>query len=171
MPGRLEAVDLRITAAQAEFDIPYDLDRRKTFDELLALAEPGDDGDIARSIVVRSWARKMLEDIHMDRSPTHHRMAVNIVRLSDNIMIVALSDEIVAEIGRDIKAMFPDQRVVVFGYCGHTEVYVPTASMLDEYGYEDYRSVQYTLQHNIQPAPFAPQTEQIIMNHVRDLAC
>jgi hypothetical protein len=168
-PQRFAPIELDLAFAEREFDAPYDMDRVMDESRLLAMALGDDLPEGVGARHGRYWARLMLEAMHMNRLADHHRMVVTKMRLADDLQLIALSDEVVAEVGRMVKDMYEPGRTILLGYTHHTEVYVPVARMLDEGGYESVRSVQYTLQHNLQPAPFSHDIDTVIRQAVASI--
>lgn len=169
-PEHFAPIELDLAFAECEFELPYDMDQvwdEKRLRDQAGGATPPPFGVTLRH--GRYWARLMLEAIHMDRLVDHHRMVATKMRLTDDLQLIALSDEVVAEIGRMVKGMFSPGRTIFLGYTNHTEVYVPIARMLAEGGYESVRSVQYALQHNLQPAPFSSDVDTVIRHAVMSL--
>jgi len=171
-PDHFAPIQLDLAFAEREFDAPYDMDLMMDETQLRRLADGEKPPFAVGPRHARYWARLMLEAIHMDRLADHHRMVATKMRLADDLQLIALSDEVVAEIGRMVKDMYDPApapgagRTILLGYTNHTEVYVPIARMLAEGGYESVRSVQYTLQHNLQPAPFSPDIDAVVRNAI-----
>ena len=162
--GAFQPIDLDLAFAEKEFNVPYDMARVPSFKQLTALAQAEDGAAYGVTpLTLRYWARKMLDAIHMGRLADHHRMMVTRMRLNQHLQIIALSDEIVAELGRMVKDRFPTGEVILLGYSGFTEVYVPISRMLREGGYEPLSSLYYTIQHNLQTSTFTPEVESQVI--------
>lgn len=158
--GAFKPIDLDLAFAEKEFDVPYDMARVPSVKQLTEMAQAQEDASLGVTPrCLRYWARKMLDAIHMGRLKDHHRMMVTRIRLNRHLQIIALSDEVVAELGRMVKDCFPPGEVILLGYSGFTEVYVPVSRMLVEGGYEPVASLYYTIQHNLQTSTFMPQVE------------
>ncbi len=81
----------------------------------------------------RIWAEKMLKARNIkDEIP----FAIQRIALSEDFAIIAMSGEVVAEIGRRIKNIRPGCEVITLGYSNGSECYVPSEKMFTEGGYE-----------------------------------
>jgi len=170
----MRPLELKLAAAETEFGIPYDQTKLLTADELLEFADPADT-DISPIIpyirpanrsIVRLWAQHIYEWMRTDRLPTEFGMHLTRVRLADGVHIVALSGEVTAQVGRMVKALFPDRDTLFFGYCSYTDAYIPAASMLEEHGHEALQSIYF----HVRPAPFVPEIDDIITREVLALS-
>ena len=62
---------------------------------------------------------------------------LSLVRFGD-ILVAGIPGELFSSLGNDIRAAFPDQVVLVAGYCGDYMGYIPDAAAYDEGGYEAF---------------------------------
>lgn len=167
----LAPLDLRLSATEREFAIPYDPARLPTMDELLELADPRETElpihvRPANRSIVRIWARDTLELLRTGALPEGFRMHLTRWGLADGLQLIGLSGEVTAEVGRAVKELFADQHTVFLGYCTYTDAYIPTAAMLPEGGHEALASMYF----HERPAPFVPEIDAIIAREVRALA-
>jgi neutral ceramidase len=167
---QLQPLTLQLRATEKEFDLPYDLDRVPTTDELLALADPAD-GPVpdefrpANRSILRLWARWVLEHQRVGTLPEAFRMHLTRWQLTRELQLLGLSGEVTAEVGRAIKDMFPPGQTIFLGYCSYTDAYIPRAAMLPEGGHEALCSVFF---HD-RPAPFRADIDETIERAVREL--
>lgn len=162
-------VDLELSTAELDFPVPYDLSGVPTEDELFAMLDCEEITGGVNPVVRRCWARLMLEGIRQGKLPPHHRMTASAVKLGPALTLVALSDEVAAGLGRAVKEAWGPGNCIFLGYTHFTEVYVPTVKMLTEGGYEPIRSLYYTLQHGVQPAPFTGSVEEVVVKAAIDV--
>jgi len=162
-------VDLDLATAELDFPVPYNLSGVPTEDELFAMLDSEEAAGAVKPLVRRGWARLMLEGMRQGTLPQHHQMTAAAIKLGSALTLVALSDEVVAGLGRAVKEAWGPGRCIFLGYTHFTEVYVPTAKMLIEGGYEPIRSLYYTLQHGVQPAPFAGSVEEVVVKAATDV--
>ena len=62
---------------------------------------------------------------------------LSLVRFGD-ILVAGIPGELFSSLGNDIRAAFPDQVVLIAGYCGDYMGYIPDAAAYDEGGYEAF---------------------------------
>ena len=80
---------------------------------------------------------------------------MQVVRLGDDLTVLALGGEVVVDYGRQAKASYPGENLVVAGYSHDVMCYIPTRRVLQEGGYEAVDSMIYYGQ----PGPFADMVE------------
>lgn len=168
--GRMREIDLRLKGVEKEFEIPYDMGKVPSQDELLALADPARDTmpkefRPANPSILRLWAQGLYERVRTGAIPKAFRMHVAKASLTDTLQIVALSGEVTADVGRMVKDLFPGKTTVFFGYCSYTDAYIPTSAMIDEWGHEALCSIYF----HSRPAPFVKEIDEIIKREVLSL--
>ncbi|MEW6355221.1 MAG: hypothetical protein AB1696_02770 [Planctomycetota bacterium] len=167
---RMRDIKLRLIAVEKEFDIPYDMAKLPSQQELLDLCDPTRETipkelRPANPSIVRLWAQGIYEKVRTGALPKAFRMHLAKIGLTDSIRIIAMSGEVTADVGRMVKDLFPDRQTIFFGYCSYTDAYIPTAAMIDEWGHEALASIYF----HMRPAPFAKEIDEIIKREVRSL--
>ena len=117
----------------------------------------GADGLHARAMVAR-----------LDRGeeiPGSAPYLIQVWTFADDLAMVFLAGEVVADYGLRLKRELDASRLWVNAYTNDVSFYVASRRMIPEGGYEVDRSMVYYGQ----PAPFAPQTEDGIIRTVLDL--
>lgn len=168
--GAMRELRPTLRCAESEFELPYDLRRMPSVEQLLSYADPRDtplpmDYRPANRSIMRLWANDLFEQVRTNTVPTGFRMHLTKVRLSQDLQIVALSGEVTAEVGRMIKEALAPQQTVFFGYCSYTDAYIPAAAMLPYGGHEALVSIYF----HERPAPFTAEIDDIIRREVRAL--
>lgn len=98
--------------------------------------------------------------------PTTYPYLVQVVRFGDQILMVALSGEVVVDYSLRLKQELKGNASVwVAGYSNDVFGYVPSLRVLQEGGYEGGGAMQFTTL----PGPFAPSVEQRIVEKVTEL--
>ena len=112
------------------------------------------------------WAKAMLERLERDRSlPTHRPSTVQVLGIGP-FRLVAFNDETCLGYQLKIKEELAPGPAIVAAYCGTSRSYVPTADMIPEGGYEAATNIiPYQ-----EPAPLAPETEEILLSTALRLA-
>jgi len=115
--------------------------------------------------LVRMWARRKLEVIDRGGTiPTSVPVTVHGVRVGQNLRIIGLEGELVAEHGQLIRRFYGSGITFPLGYTDGCQLYVPTSSMLAEGGYEVNSYYEYGW-----PAPLAPGIEDSVVGALRRL--
>ncbi len=100
------------------------------------------------------------------RIPTDYQYLVQVVRLGDQVTMVALSGEVVIDYSLRLKQeLNGDAAVWVAGYSNDVFGYVPSLRVLKEGGYEGGGAMQFTTL----PGPFAESVESRIVDKVHQL--
>jgi hypothetical protein len=97
--------------------------------------------------------------------PTMYPCPVQVLRFGDELLLIALGGEPVAEYAQMCKAEFAGPMVWVAGYSNDMFGYLPTRRVLLEGGYEGGRALLWSAL----PAPFAESAEEDLMRMVRRL--
>lgn len=83
------------------------------------------------------WAERQMELLGRDgRLPTHAPINCHLVQVAENVRLVGLEGEPVAELGDLILDHFGRKVTFPLGYTDGAQLYLPTSPMLDEGGYE-----------------------------------
>ncbi len=111
-------------------------------------------------------ARAMLARLDRgDTIPGSAPYPIQVWTFADDLAMVFLAGEVVADYGLRLKRELDASRLWVNAYTNDVAFYVASRRMIPEGGYEVDRSMVYYGQ----PAPFAPQTEDAIVRAVLDL--
>ncbi len=114
----------------------------------------------------RWHAREMLQLLDRDgRLPADYPYPVQVWRFGRDLTLVALGGEVVVDYSLRIKRELAPANVWVAGYSNDVFAYIPSLRVLNEGGYEGADSMIYY----VQPAPFAPAVEEIIITKVKEL--
>jgi len=90
---------------------------------------------------------------------------VQAIRFSNDLTILALSDEVVVDYSLKAKKLFSGENLFVAGYSHEVTCYIPSLRVLHEGGYEPDESMIYYGM----PGPFADQVEERIFTAMRKL--
>ena len=98
--------------------------------------------------------------------PTSYPYLVQVVRIGNEVLLVALSGEVVVDYSLRLKQELKGPAAVwIAGYSNDVFGYVPSLRVLEEGGYEGGGAMQFTTL----PGPFAPSVETRIVAKVHDL--
>lgn len=112
-------------------------------------------------------ANALLTQLDEDGIPTTYQYLVQVIRFGDEILMVALSGEVVVDYSLRLKQELKgDAKVWIAGYSNDVFGYVPSLRVLNEGGYEGGGAMQFTTL----PGPFAPSVETLIIDKVGELA-
>jgi hypothetical protein len=137
-------------------DLPFGtIPERQEWEQRAVKADAG--GLQARAMVAR-LARG-------ERIPTSTPYPIQVWSFADDLAMVFLAGEVVADYGLRLKRELDASRLWVTAYTNDVSFYVASKRMIPEGGYEVDRSMVYYGQ----PAPFAVQTEDTIVHAVLDL--
>jgi hypothetical protein len=117
----------------------------------------GSDGLFARAMVARLARGETI--------PASTPYPIQVWTFADDLAMVFLAGEVVADYGLRLKRELDASRLWVNAYTNDVSFYVASQRMIPEGGYEVDRSMVY-YGH---PAPFAPQTEDAIIRVLLDL--
>ena len=98
--------------------------------------------------------------------PETYPYLVQVLRLGDQLLIVALAGETVVDYSLRLKQELAGPRVWVAGYCNDVFAYIPSRRVLLEGGYEAGRAMRYS----IFPGPWKPSVEELVISSVHRLA-
>ena len=112
------------------------------------------------------FARAMIARLARgEQIPASTPYPIQVWTFADDLAMVFLAGEVVADYGLRLKRELDASRLWVNAYTNDVSFYVASRRMIPEGGYEVDRSMVYYGQ----PAPFAPQTEDAIVRAVLDL--
>ena len=152
----LQELTGRFSVSAKQVDLPFEKVRERA--EWLERAErPGIEGYHARRNLDRL---KMQVEI-----PNALPYLIQTWTIGDELAMVFLPGEVVVDYSLALKKMFDAERIWVTAYANYVPAYIPSRRILQEGGYEAESSMWYY----DQPARFAPEIEEIIMNTVRRL--
>jgi hypothetical protein len=97
--------------------------------------------------------------------PAAHPCPVQVLRFGDELLLIALGGEPVADYAVNCKAEFAGPLVWLAGYSNDMFGYLPTRRVLREGGYEGGRALLWSAL----PAPFTEAAEEQVMQTVRRL--
>lgn len=97
---------------------------------------------------------------------TTYPAAVQVVRFGGDLILVALSGEVVIDYALRLKSELAGPAVWVAGYSNDVFGYVPSLRVLEEGGYEGGGAMRYSSL----PGPFAPSVEELVVEKVHELA-
>jgi len=117
------------------------------------------------------YAERLLKELERGGLLTSYPAPVQAARIGDQILFVALPGETVVDYSLRIKnenrkSNGPD--VWVAGYSNDVFAYIPSLRVLLEGGYEAGGAMRY-MTTVVQPGPFAPNVEDILMQRVSEL--
>ena len=111
------------------------------------------------------WAERQMELLDRDgRLPTYAPIICHLVRIAENVRLVGLEGEPVADLGALILDHFGREVTFPLGYTDGAQLYLPSSPMLDEGGYEVDSYWEYGY-----PAPLAKGMEDILLETLREL--
>ena len=110
----------------------------------------------------QEWARQMLDDWQREAVPHEVGFEVQTLHLGP-IRAIFLAGEVVADYALTIKSWDPATPTLVVAYANGIVAYIAAERQFSEGGYEVNGSHYYYLQ----PAPFTPEIEAIILKQVR----
>lgn len=109
-----------------------------------------------------AWAQSQLAILDKGQSlATHAPIAVQAIRLSKDLRLIAIEGEPVANIGRHAERLFRNGITFPVGYSNGQGLYIPSESMLPEGGYEVESAHEYGF-----PGTLAPGFEETLFEPV-----
>lgn len=114
----------------------------------------------------RYHAREMLKVLDRDgRLPAEYPYPAQVWKLGDDLTLIALAGEVVADYSLRLKRELGADKLWVAGYSNDVFAYIPSRRVLEEGGYEASGAMIYYLQ----PGPFTPSVEETIIRKVHAL--
>ncbi len=111
--------------------------------------------------MIKDWANRLINDFPDGDYPESLPMEIQWIALGEDLSIVTLPGEPVAELARDLRSIsgHPDSTLVA-GYTNGLIGYLPTDNMISEGGYEtEFSHIAY-----LQPSAFDIGTESAILS-------
>lgn len=113
-----------------------------------------------------SHARRLLHQLEAEgKIQTEYPYWVQVIRLGNELTLVALAGEVVVDYSLRLKRELADTTLWVAGYSNDVFGYVPSHRVLREGGYEGGGAMLYTAL----PGPFAEDVEERIVTKVHEL--
>ena len=111
-------------------------------------------------------AEQQLKRLESDgKLPTHLRYPITTWEFGDALGIIFLAGEVVVDYSVRLKRELDWRRLWINGWANDVPCYIPSKRLLREGGYEvDFSQIYYN-----QPARFAPETEDIIVEAIHDM--
>ncbi len=110
---------------------------------------------------IRKAASRMVGKMKTGKVNNYIPYYISYLRLDDKTSIVALENEVVSDIGKDIKKIFHDENIITLGYSNSVMCYIPTKKVLSGGGYESTSFISAGL-----PGQFVDEVEDIIIGRV-----
>ncbi len=114
----------------------------------------------------RRHAEILLKELaEAEKIRTTYPIPVQVVRLGNDLILVALPGEAVVDYALRLKSEIAGPAVWVAGYSNDVFGYLPSRRVLEEGGYEGGGAMRYTSL----PGPFAPSVEKLVVDKVHEL--
>jgi neutral ceramidase len=107
-------------------------------------------------------AKEMLQTYDQRRPKRSVKYPVQAIRLSKDVVILALGGEVVVDYAIRTKKQFAGTDVIVAGYSNEVMCYIPSKRVLGEGGYEAVDSMIYYGQ----PGPFTDEVEETVFRSI-----
>ncbi|NWF86134.1 MAG: hypothetical protein HXY18_20175 [Bryobacteraceae bacterium] len=119
------------------------------------------------SVHVRNRAAAYLALLREGRPlPTTVPLSLAAVRIGDDLLVLAMGGEVVADYAKRLKRQFATEHPWTIGYAYHVPCYIPSMRVLKEGGYEpDFSMIYYGLY-----GPFKPTIENLLVSRITALA-
>ena len=120
--------------------------------------------------LTRAHAKRLLRQLDREGSLlSSYDYPVQTIRFGDDLVMVALAGEVVADYSLRLKRELAGPAAVwIAGYSNDVFAYIPSVRLLKEGGYEPCRSMSWWL-NTLQPGPFADSVEKRIVGKVHAL--
>lgn len=148
-----------LRAAYGEVDLDYDaIPTREEYRQRLD----------SKNKVEANHARRFLDRLEKGETlPTSYPCPVQVVRMGDDLVLVALGGETCIDYSLRLKKELAGKAVVwIAGYSNDVMAYIPSRRVREEGGYEASEAMRYSHTH---PAPWAPTLEEKIIGKVHEL--
>lgn len=146
-------IDVNIQSKSTEIKLYSEI---WSFERWLVVAENPDVPEC-----IKASAKKMAFKIKEGNIKNYISYYISCLRLDDKTCIVALENEVVSDIGKDIKRIFNDENIIVLGYSNSVGCYIPTKKVISEGGYESQSFMSAGL-----PGQFVDEVEDIIIGRL-----
>jgi hypothetical protein len=110
-------------------------------------------------------AKLMLEAYDQGQPLRQMPYPVQVVRLNQDFTLVALGGEVVVDYALRLKREYPQENLIIAGYCNEVRSYIPSKRVLKEGGYEPVDSMIYYGQ----PGPFQENVEETVFKTIYQL--
>ncbi len=110
---------------------------------------------------MKPYIKKKVAQINEGNANNYIPYNISYLRLDDKTGIIALENEVVSDIGKDIKKIFDDESIIVLGYSNSVGGYIPTKKVISDGGYESLSFMGMGL-----PGQFVDEIEDIIIGRV-----
>lgn len=122
-----------------------------------AVARGDDPDDFGKRPERQLWAKDMLRQLDCNgRLPTAVPVILHALQIGQGLRLIGLEGEVVGELGLLMLKHYPQGITFPLGYTDGTQLYLPTARMFPEGGYEATCAWEYHW-----PAPLAPEGERV----------
>jgi neutral/alkaline ceramidase-like enzyme len=141
-------------------------------DVVLQFAEPPSRDQLEKEAQSKNkWEKRHAEGLLKEldeegKIRTTYPAAVQVVRFGGDVVLVALSGEVVIDYALRLKSELAGPAVWVAGYSNDVFGYLPSLRVLEEGGYEGGGAMRYSSL----PGPFAPSVEELVIDKVHELA-
>ncbi len=155
LTGPFRPVEFKLTARSAPLEVPFDAP--PPIEELRKQAK-------------RSWAaERMLKRLERgEKPPTVRTFQVAVWAFGDDLAMVFLSDEVVADYALRMKREFDGGRLWITAYTNDVSNYVVSKRLIGEGGYEVNNSISATVSFG-RPETLRPPMEDRIVDRVESL--
>jgi neutral ceramidase len=155
--GHLKRVEGNFTGAYSEIDLPFA--EVPTREQWVTTAESKNKYEVLR-------AKAMLAKLDRGETiPKTYPYPVEVWRLGPDLKWVLLGGEVVVDYSLRLKKELGENGTWVAGYTNDVMAYIPSLRVLKEGGYEGGGAMVY---YGL-PAPWAPETEEMIVKEVHRL--
>jgi hypothetical protein len=115
----------------------------------------------------RRWqAQELLKTLERDgRLPSEYPYPLQVWQFGRDLTLVAMAGEVVVDYGLRLKKELGPEALWIAGYCNDVFAYIPSLRVLREGGYEAADAMIYY----VQPGPFAPSVEEVIIGKTREM--
>jgi neutral ceramidase len=113
----------------------------------------------------RWHAREMLDKLQDERLPRTYPYPLQAWQFGDSLTVIGMAGEVVVDYALRLKKELGGDTLWVAGYSNDLCAYIPSRRVLEEGGYEGGDAMVYYMQ----PGPFAPSVEEVIMTKAREL--
>lgn len=111
-------------------------------------------------------AKHLLGELDAGRElPTEYPYPVQVIRLGEELTLVALGGEVVVDYSLRLQKEIRDPVVWVAGYSNDVMTYIPSRRIWDEGGYEGGDAMKW----NLFPARWHPEVEEVVVGAVHEL--
>ena len=149
-----------VRSAYAEIELRYAQVPARTEYEARVAGKDKSQAEHARRMLAR-WERE-------GRLPATYSYPIQVVRLGDELQLIALGGEVVVDYSLRLKRELAGATSIwVAGYSNDVLGYIPTERVLREGGYE---GVQASRLGSLHPSPWAPGLEDQIVSKVHELS-